>query len=53
MEFAANLCEHGINSLIAVERSFGEDGIVERFRAVQPPRGPQHTRIWEIIAEDG
>ncbi len=52
-EFAADLCEHGVNTLIAVERSFGEDGIRERFRTVQPPRGQEHAKIWEIVAEDG
>lgn len=52
-EFAAGLCEHGVNTLIAVERSFGEDGIIERFRTVQPARGQEHARIWEIVAKDG
>ena len=49
----ADLCEHGVNTLIAVERSFGEDGIRERFRTVQPPRGQAHTKIWDIVTEDG
>ena len=30
-EFAAGLCEHQVNTLLAVQRSFNDDGIVERF----------------------
>ncbi|WP_119461912.1 DUF6505 family protein [Rhodospirillaceae bacterium SYSU D60014] len=52
-DFAASLCEHKVNTLIAVERSFGDSGIVERFRAIKPPREPAHARIWQIVeAED-
>jgi hypothetical protein len=50
--FAASLCEHKINTLLSVERSFGEDGIVERFRAIDPPREPAHARIWSIVEDD-
>ncbi|HLB79065.1 MAG TPA: DUF6505 family protein, partial [Dongiaceae bacterium] len=49
--FAAGLCEHRINTLIRVERSAGAEGIAERFIKVEPPRGRDHARIWEI-AED-
>jgi uncharacterized protein DUF6505 len=47
-EFAASLCTHRINTLIAVERSFGPQGIVERFRTVAAPRDAPHARIWSI-----
>ncbi len=47
-EFAASLCSHGVNTLIAVERSWGPQGIVERFRAVEAPRDPPHAKIWTI-----
>lgn len=50
--FAASLCEHKINTLLAVERSFGEGGIVERFRAIDSPREPAHARIWSIVEDD-
>jgi|SRR5690242_4610213 Family of unknown function (DUF6505) len=52
-EFAANLCSHPINTLIAVERSWGPQGIVERFRAVEMPRPLLHATIWKIEGEDG
>lgn len=47
-EFAISLCEHPVDTLIAIQRSEGEDGIVEEFRVVQPPSGADHSgvRIW-------
>jgi hypothetical protein len=52
-EFAASLCSHRVNTLIAVERSWGPQGIVERFRAVEMPRELSHAKIWEIEREGG
>jgi hypothetical protein len=37
LEFAAGLCEHPINSIIAVDRALDEDGIREQFRLVAAP----------------
>jgi hypothetical protein len=50
-EFARGLCEHKVNTLIAVERSFGPAGIVERFRTIEPLKRGRHARIWTIVAE--
>lgn len=47
-EFSAGLCEHQVDTLLAVQRSFNDGGIVERFRIVRPPAGAMHTRIREI-----
>ena len=52
-EFAASLCSHRVNTLIAVERSWGPQGIVERFRAVEMPRDAPHATIWTIEGEGG
>ena len=52
-EFAAGLCDHKINTLIAVEREFGPKGIVERFRTVQPSAGGAHAKIWTIVDDAG
>jgi len=53
-EFAAGLCSHRINTLIAVQRSWGPQGIIERFRAVEVPRETPHAAIWKIEpGEDG
>jgi hypothetical protein len=52
-EFARSLCEHPINTLIAVERALGPDGIVERFRTIEPLAGGRHARIWSIVEDEG
>ncbi len=52
-EFAAGLCDHEVNTLLSVQRDFGEDGIVEQFRVIQPPLEPVHAKIWEIVEDDG
>jgi Family of unknown function (DUF6505) len=52
-KFAASLCEHKVNTLIAVERSFGPEGIVERFRTIEPLKSGSHAKIWALVADDG
>jgi len=53
-EFAASLCSHRLNTLIAVQRSWGPQGITERFHAVETPRETPHATIWKIEqGEDG
>ena len=47
-EFATSLCAHPINTLLAVERDFGPDGIVERFHTITRDGAPAHTKIWTI-----
>ncbi|HTS94816.1 MAG TPA: DUF6505 family protein [Stellaceae bacterium] len=37
-KFAQSLCERPVGTVIAVEREFGPQGIVERFRTVERPR---------------
>ena len=37
-KFAQSLCERSVGTLLAVEREFGPQGIVERFRTVERPR---------------
>jgi hypothetical protein len=49
--FASGLCEHRVNTLLAVERALGPDGIVERFRAIEPGRGRAHARIWQLVPD--
>ncbi len=49
--FAAGLCDHKLHTLLMVERELGEDGIVERFKVIHPPRGAQHAKIWSIVEE--
>ena len=51
-EDASGLCEHKLHSLLAIERDVSDDGIVERFRVIQPSRSGDHAKIWQIV-EDG
>ncbi len=51
-EFARSLCEHPVNTLIAVERALGPDGIVERFRTIEPLARDRHARIWSLLPDD-
>lgn len=49
--FAEGLARHPVNTIVAVERSFGPDGIVERFRTIEPAGGRPHTRIWTLVPD--
>ncbi len=53
LEFANSLCEHPVNTLIAVQRELTEDGIAESFRVVQPPSGAEHqgVRLWGAVGD--
>jgi hypothetical protein len=48
---AAALCEHKLHTLLALERALGDDGLVERFRVIQPARALDHAKIWQIVPE--
>lgn len=50
---AADLCDHKIHTLLALERLPGPDGVIERFRVIQPERVDEHARIWTIERDDG
>jgi hypothetical protein len=52
-EEASALCEHKIHTLMALEREMTEQGVVERFRRIDPGRAQEHTKIWEIVPDDG
>ena len=48
---AAELCEHPVGTLLAIEREFGSEGVVERFRQV--PAGADHgtLKLWQLVAD--
>ncbi len=49
-EFAAGLCEYKPHTLLSVERDFGADGIVERFKVVRPrTEDAGRPRVWSIV----
>ncbi len=47
--FAAGLCDHPVNTLLAVSREIEERGIVESFRVITPEAPKSHAKIWEIV----
>lgn len=52
-DYAAGLCEEKLQTLLTVERSLSDEGIVERFRVVRPERAADHAKIWQILPDEG
>ncbi len=52
--FAQSLCEHPVNTLLAVRREFRDDQLVESFSVFRTPRGAIHesVRLWKVEEED-
>jgi hypothetical protein len=50
-EFAASICNHPLNTLLALERSVGTEGIEESFRVARSPDplDHEHIKIWTIV----
>ncbi len=49
---AAGLCDHPVNTLLAIERELTDEGISERVRAITPEPAGAHTRVWEIVEDE-
>ncbi|MBK1697530.1 DUF6505 family protein [Rhodovibrio salinarum] len=52
-DYAAGLCDHPMHTLLAIERAPSDEGVRERIKVIQPSRADEHTKIWEIGADDG
>ena len=50
--FAAGLCDQKVHALLAVEREFGENGVVERFKVIRPPKDGRLARSWTVVEDD-
>ena len=51
-DYSADIDEFKLHTLLSIEREFGDDGIVERLRAVSPSAADHaNVKIWTI--EDG
>lgn len=50
--YAAGLCDHPVNTLLAIERELTDEGISERVRAITPEPAGAHTRVWEIVEDE-
>jgi hypothetical protein len=47
--YATTICEYPINTLLAIERDFGEEGIVESLKVVKPNAGSHsNVKLWAI-----
>jgi Family of unknown function (DUF6505) len=51
--FAASLCEHPADTLIAVHRTSEADGIHEAFRTLKPRNGPKPLRAFSFLEVTG
>jgi hypothetical protein len=47
--YASTVCEHPLATLLAIERDFGEDGVVESLKVVKPRAGDHsNMKLWAI-----
>jgi len=46
--YASTVCEYPLHTLLAIEREFGDDGIVESLKVIRPQRADGHgqVRLW-------
>jgi hypothetical protein len=50
--FAASLCDHPVDTLVAVHRTAKEDGIHEAFRTLRPRAGKKPARAFSFFETD-
>ena len=51
--FAASLCNHPADTLVAVHRTSEADGIHEAFRTLRPRNGPKPARAFSFLEVEG
>jgi len=51
--FAASLCDHPADTLIAVHRTFEDGAVREAFRTLQPRGGPKPLRAFSFLEVEG
>ncbi|HSK39781.1 MAG TPA: DUF6505 family protein [Arenibaculum sp.] len=51
ISFAASLCDHPVDTLLAVVREWSDDGVREAFRIVEPARTRLHAPVWKIVPD--
>jgi Family of unknown function (DUF6505) len=51
--FAASLCDHPRDTLIAVHRTFEDGAVRETFRTLRPREGPRPLRAFSFLAVEG
>ncbi len=49
VHYASTVCEYPLATLLAIERNFGEDGVVESLKVVKPSAGDHSKlKLWAI-----
>jgi hypothetical protein len=51
--FAASLCDHPLDTLVAVHRSFDDGAVRETFRTLRPREGPRPLRAFSFLDVEG
>lgn len=51
--FAASLCDHPLDTLVAVHRSFDDGAVRETFRTLRPREGPRPLRAFSFLDVQG
>ena len=51
--FAASLCDHAADTLIAVHRTFEDGAVHETFRTLRPREGPRPLRAFSFLDVEG
>ena len=52
-EYAADLCDHPAGTLLAIEREFTDEGVVERIRVMPKKNEGAHAKIWSVVEDEG
>jgi len=50
--YAADLCDHPIGTMLAIEREFTDDGVAERIRVIPQQDESMHAKIWSIVEDE-
>jgi hypothetical protein len=53
IDFAASLCNHPADTLVAMHRSDEDGRIRETFRTLSPRRGPKPLRVFSFVETEG
>jgi len=52
LDYTASLCEHDLHTLLAIEREFTDDGVVERLRVIrQNAADHANVKLWGAVEE--
>ena len=50
--YTADLSTHPLETMLAIERSFTEEGISERIRVIPNQSEAKHAKVWTIVDDD-